>query len=898
MGCRPSRPSTSASRRLSRTDDRSSTSTPTPIAPNAKAQKRLAKEAAVRAELERQDKLLSGGRTVGIAANPQYGGGGKGKSAAEPEASRAQAQAPIPPPPLIIKADELDATGTDVSTPVPDVSTPITPALQAPPFYPTQSSQQTLTASPRPVQARPILRREGSTPAPPSQPPPPTPEQQQQQQQQAPSEEAGQLPTDSLSLQQLRRLVTEFPKLEPQAYAYEHADTRSFVEEVEEWFPYSEDEKYLLLRGKEVFERTWKRWDSRDGAKWIDANEESRRLFVRNVVDDCHLQEKESEAVECLSYLALGCWGDTAGLEEKTGIDKAETDSKRDHWGRIPPSQSPQTTLQIKWMREGGETLAACGAFQDDQRETDVERMSEAQLGSTIMNRYIVLNQTLTAMYLMIETARWGSADTKSTLREAISMQHITDKVARCTVATLHKGMIDSYKSCSHANVAEKLLLLYWKTILLMFGDSEDLQHSKEVLRPDTDTTKNEHDEGFITATPLDYHLFRQEITSKYPAYNPPPPLLPIELENTTILPPLPNHPSRRTSQENLHFANSPAVNGAPGSIFYQPVHIATPAPSPPPSPAGPGGKGGKKQNYQTNQNFPFLYPPLDETSNIVGGKGDADMQDQHVGKHWEGSDVPASILEAGQLFASRMRMSRSIRQLWDVREQYIRHERGWNEHPKDDASAASDESVIEEDDESAEGESRSAAINAPLHTSKEKYLHETSDEDVQRRLDAIESFYRNSLPHLQSVILVLWKIIFTNVSYLVSQANGQNGLAVPNGISFPDDNHENEPAKKKMTPLNPNSITQENGHPTESENELDPVMEELNAIRLREVSTKAISAILLTLLKWFKLSHILKFEYMTQLLLDANYVPLTLKLFAHQDVDRAVDQKNDRDDL
>lgn len=42
----------------------------------------------------------------------------------------------------------------------------------------------------------------------------------------------------------------------------------------------------------------------------------------------------------------------------------------------------------------------------------------------------------------------------------------------------------------------------------------------------------------------------------------------------------------------------------------------------------------------------------------------------------------------------------------------------------------------------------------------------------------------------------------------------------------------------------------------------------------------------------------VLKFEYLTQLLLDANYLPLILKLFAHQDIDRAVDQKNDRVDL
>ena len=42
----------------------------------------------------------------------------------------------------------------------------------------------------------------------------------------------------------------------------------------------------------------------------------------------------------------------------------------------------------------------------------------------------------------------------------------------------------------------------------------------------------------------------------------------------------------------------------------------------------------------------------------------------------------------------------------------------------------------------------------------------------------------------------------------------------------------------------------------------------------------------------------ILKFEYMTQLLLDSNYLPLLLKMFAHQDVDQAVAQKNDREDL
>ena len=281
--------------------------------------------------------------------------------------------------------------------------------------------------------------------------------------------------------------------------------------------------------------------------------------------------------------------------------------------------------------------------------------------------------------------------------------------------------------------IENKILLLYWKTLLFLFGSSKELQESKAALREQSDVDRQERSEGFITASPLDYHLFRQEITSKYPAYNPPPPLVPIEEENNSILPPLPNHSSRRASQESLNITTGPSTNNILGSIFNQPVHIATPAPSPPPSPAGPGGKGGKKQNYQTNQNFPFLYPPLDESSNVVGGKGKAELQDQFIRKRWEGGDVPASIVEAGQLFASRMRMTRSIRQLWDVRERFIRHERGWNEASRD-ADRMPDKSDIQEElsnDETVE------SSNSDMEAVKE-----TDNVEVQRRLDAIEKFY------------------------------------------------------------------------------------------------------------------------------------------------------------
>ena len=279
---------------------------------------------------------------------------------------------------------------------------------------------------------------------------------------------------------------------------------------------------------------------------------------------------------------------------------------------------------------------------------------------------------------------------------------------------------------------------------MLSFGSFSDVKSCKAALCRKSDAQGNAHDESFITASPLDYHLFRQEITSKYPAYNPPPPLVPIEDQNNSILPPLSTHPSRRASQENLQPVATDG-NSTSGSIFYQPVHIATPAPSPPPSPGGPGGKGGKKQNYQTNQNFPFLYPPLDDASNSVSGESNADLQDKLVGERWASSAVPASILEAGQLFASRMRMSRSIRQLWDVREKYVKSERSWNGRfknvgdPKHGSRKTNTEDAAESDSDGLVDDDSSQEDCDDVYTDEEDDL---ADEMTRKRLDNLNDFY------------------------------------------------------------------------------------------------------------------------------------------------------------
>jgi hypothetical protein len=274
-----------------------------------------------------------------------------------------------------------------------------------------------------------------------------------------------------------------------------------------------------------------------------------------------------------------------------------------------------------------------------------------------------------------------------------------------------------------------QIFLLFWKSILLSFGGISAVD---EVKKATSEQAPSEDEAGdLITASPLDYHLFRQEITSKYPAYVPPAPLLPLEPDNNSILPPLPNHPVRNTAANGIL---TPAnANSGGGSILHQPVHIATPAPSPPPSPPV-GGKAGKKQNYQTNQNFPFMYPPLDSTSNSAGGKGTAGLQEMLVGRKWEGSDIPASILEAGELFAKRMRMTRAMRQLWDERERFLKFERGW------DGKEVEDE--IEELDLENIAAEKLKFDEPKMPKPEVDYGPRPVGDEVKARLDAIEEFY------------------------------------------------------------------------------------------------------------------------------------------------------------
>jgi len=287
--------------------------------------------------------------------------------------------------------------------------------------------------------------------------------------------------------------------------------------------------------------------------------------------------------------------------------------------------------------------------------------------------------------------------------------------------------------------------LLYWKTLHITLGGLTEIHQIKNAFAQADPDGSNKDGQPLITASPLDYYLFRQDITSKYPAFDPPPPLFAFEPENNSMLPPLQDFTGKvRQSTKSSSGAGPASINGNGASIIHQPVHIATPVPSPPPSPAGPGGKGIKKQNYQTNQLFPFLYPPLDESTNDLGGKGSTELQDLLVGRKWQGSDIPASILEAADLFAKRMRATRVMKQLWKERIRFMKYERGYGALSVQESIHAGDNNEDTKHDVNGE--------DAGL-----------LDEDLHRRMVAVEDFY----VRVQYQARILADTMFRNTPYL-----------------------------------------------------------------------------------------------------------------------------------
>ena len=117
-------------------------------------------------------------------------------------------------------------------------------------------------------------------------------------------------------------------------------------------------------------------------------------------------------------------------------------------------------------------------------------------------------------------------------------------------------------------------------------------------------------------------------------------------------------------------------------------------------------------------------------------------------------------------------------------------------------------------------------------------------------------------MPHLQSLVIVLLRPILVNVTAIVSQ-QPPPGPPQPQGMGKGNPPGVNggpqglKPPMQEMPSQNP---------PAEVPELTD---EELDAARTREITSKAMTGILLLLLKWLRLSRMLTFFMLTYFVPD-----------------------------
>lgn len=334
---------------------------------------------------------------------------------------------------------------------------------------------------------------------------------------------------------------------------------------------------------------------------------------------------------------------------------------------------------------------------------------------------------------------------------------------------------IDSWRWDARASLRiRNIITLFTKAFQYMIGDLSHKTATKNYLNSKFDIKKIQ-DENKLTNSPIEYHVFRQEILARYPSYVPPPSKLPSDFESSTSLLQFISIPKSLSSSLHKHH-----IPPAPPLA----IHIATPAPSPPLSPQNPVNRTFKtKRSFQTNPHFPLIFPV--QSNNAY--------------------EAPVSIKEATELFQSRVVEKLSLKQLWNERDLFVKQEKGFYD------------SIEYEDDIF-------------------QYFQEVDEENQTfiNSLNRIEEYYNDSLPHFSSVIHVFLQILINSKDDFIHIQNLQD----------------------------------------------EPNSRHLEILIAKQVLVKNVSYSLRSLLEWLKVSHVLKFEYLSFLIYDSNYIELVLQQF------------------
>ncbi|KAF7353029.1 Striatin-interacting protein 1 [Mycena venus] len=656
---------------------------------------------------------------------------------------------------------------------------------------------------------------------------------------------------DSISLGQLKQLVASMPKDKQWWYDYKYDDEDTVMNEIEEFYSYVEMPQVA---------ENLKAWEGSFSGRWTGSSPAKRKAHIEVLLESLEHRNAEIRFTNArrLFYIVQGTFAETVSPEHQL------------HWifenCKIVRSANGLSTIIEAMKIASSKHDLLCGLSDAEAAHFHISASEKADFIEEVTTEISVY---LGMLYHLVEIFKTHDdfAD------ELMSF----DPPLPVYLFTVVSGLRDK---SARGYPVKKLLLVLWKTLLSCCGGIRDHARVKKLARELAGLqTAVDGGEATIKATPLDIETFRQETSVKYPTFTPPapppeaPPLLEIAAPK-----PIPITTSRLAQAYSpipiRHHYHHDQVDSSvdPHQLHHggggpqpQPFHPgargvpqpATPAPTPPPPSPKP-----KKQQYQTDQTRPFLFP---FSRNRYFDK-DARL-------------VPFAVDEADRLYNRHMYVSLALSQMWRTREDCMTAESGLEHMPGSEGQFESS-TFIPKDQEAAEPLPDIALLDAKIAEAT-KAMEETENPSEKRkakerredlmRLKRVEQIYSAVLPVLSGWVLVLLKLLLATVSASTNMQPPQSSTSnvFPPGVASPQDQPSPQP----------------------------PTSDEIDVTRHREITSKAVSAILLLVLKWFKVSHIMKFHHLGQHLLDTNCLLLILKMFSLQDLAAIVVSKADSPD-
>lgn len=394
------------------------------------------------------------------------------------------------------------------------------------------------------------------------------------------------------------------------------------------------------------------------------------------------------------------------------------------------------------------------------------------------------------------------------------------------------------YPSGSHR--IRYLILLVNKLLFLELGDSSQLKECDDFLvklhNVQNKKSKTKLD-NTLTCSPLDYFVFREDLLDKYPLYDENE-LKPydfsaikkaldeddtnddtssINSHSSTIEGKYRYFMAVHSSSNSLsNLIEPPKTNKSHSSLSKLPtqtIHIATPVPSPQLM-ASDYMSGGEKIRRSYQLNQAMpMIYPTDDNNNL---------------------NVPYAMKVADEILKKAVYESYSTKRLWKEREIFMKQERGFSDVYEDEEGTHKDE----------------------FEYDYEQLMKEFPDRQQEiESIERVELLYSRNLSRLHTIVEVLMETIKVNrldynLNFTELELNPETSI-IQNKNS-----RRNEDTKRQVELV---------------------LLLQLEVNNVKELTLKASTSIILLLLKWFKISHVLKSYYFSSLLFDQQFFTISL---------------------